>query len=61
MWPYISLNFYTKERENATTKIINDKTPYVWSNKFTQPLVVMIETFRRSAKKSPLGVFCAVS
>ena len=48
MWPYISLNFYTKERENATTKIINDKTPYVWSNKFTQPLVVMIETFRRS-------------
>ena len=31
-----------------------DKTPYVWSNKFmpvkkiTQPLVVMVETFRMS-------------
>ena len=38
-----------------TTKIY-DKTPYVWSTKYTQvqkkitqPLVVMVETFRMSA------------
>ena len=50
------MNFTQKECENET-KNYYDKTPYVLGNKFTpdkknftQPLVVMVETFRMSAK-----------
>ena len=32
-----------------------DKTPYVWRKKITQPLVVMVETFRMSGRKGGGG------
>ena len=45
-----------------------DKTPYVWSTKFTpvqknftQPLVVMVETFRMSASIQQYTVYDYVS
>ena len=54
-----SLNFFDFLHKKSMTmrqKIKYDKTPYVWSNKFTsakenfaQPLVVIVETFRMSA------------
>ena len=34
---FISLNLYTKERENATKKRIYKKTQYLWSKKLCQP------------------------
>ena len=52
-------DFFTqKESENMTKRIYNI-TLYVWSNaskeNFTQPLVVMVETFRKFAHLVDLG------
>ena len=32
---FIALNFYTKRAWKCDKKLVYDKTPYVWSNKFT--------------------------
>ena len=58
--PFICLNFYTQKNSvKIRFKKNYDKTPYVWSTKFTpvqkkftQPLVVMVETFRISGDTS---------